>query len=74
MTHDHALARLAQVHAPVVVGVPPTNAIRDLMLLPDGELRHYGFSGDFRQMNVRTIYLASRDHGFTWSERGRATG
>ncbi|MCX6848457.1 MAG: hypothetical protein NTY98_06020 [Verrucomicrobia bacterium] len=53
---DPALARLAQVHAPIVVGVPPTNAIRDLMRLPDGELRHYGFSGDFRVGDIRTIY------------------
>ena len=63
-----ALNRLQEVFAPQVVGIPPTNAIRDLMLLPDGELRHYGFRGDFRAGAVVNIYLSSRDHGFSWVE------
>lgn len=71
---DPALLRLARIHGPQVVGVPPTNAIRDLMRLPDGELRHYGFRGDFRQGGVATIFLASRDHGFTWSEHDAPAG
>lgn len=66
---DEALHRLARIHAPRVVGVPPANAIRDLMRLPDGELRHYGFRGDFRTGPVENIYLASLDHGLSWSER-----
>lgn len=68
------LQRLARVHAPEVVAVPPTNAIRDLMQLPDGELRHYGFRGDFRAGGIRTVYIASRDHGFSWSEHDAPAG
>lgn len=59
--------RLAAVFAPVVVGVPPTNAIRDLMRLPDGELRHYGFHGIVGD-DHRCVHLVSHDNGFTWSE------
>lgn len=69
-----ALARLAEVFAPLVVGVPPANAIRDLMLLPDGEIRHYGFEGSFREGTVRNIYLASPDYGFSWVRREAPPG
>jgi hypothetical protein len=64
----YALERLRRVFAPEVVAVPPTNPIRDLMLLPDGEIRHYGFTGDFRANDIRMVYLSSRDHGLSWSE------
>ncbi|HEY9248280.1 MAG TPA: hypothetical protein VIO38_04080, partial [Rariglobus sp.] len=42
---ERAWGRLKDVFSPRVVGVPPTNAIRDLRVLPDGEIRHYGFRG-----------------------------
>lgn len=63
-----AMNRLRAVYAPQVVGIPPTNPIRDLMQLPDGEIRHYGFRGDFREGAVENIYLSSADHGFSWTE------
>lgn len=72
--HARASTHPAEARAPQVVGIPPTNAIRDLMQLPDGELRHYGFSGDFRQGDIRTIYLASTDQGLSWSERTAPAG
>lgn len=64
---------LNHVYAPQVVGIPPTNAIHDLMRLPDGELRHYGFTGDFR-VGIRMVYLRSRDHGLSWSEHDAPAG
>ena len=69
---EAGLRRLSSMHAPQVVGVPPANAIRDLMRLPDGELRHYGFRGDFSAGAVANIYLASHDHGFSWIEHDAA--
>lgn len=61
-------SRLAQVFAPQVVGIPPTNAIRDLMLLPDGEIRHYGHRPVAGADPFHNIYLSSRDGGFSWVE------
>ncbi|MFA6287234.1 MAG: sialidase family protein [Opitutaceae bacterium] len=62
------MKRLKAVFAPRVVGVPPANPVRDLMLLPDGEIRHYGFRGDFQAGDVVPVYLSSFDHGFSWTE------
>ncbi len=59
----YAEQRLAELRAPVVTGVPPANAFRDLVQLPDGELRHYG------SRDGRRICLRSRDCGFSWMER-----
>ncbi|EIP98990.1 BNR/Asp-box repeat protein [Opitutaceae bacterium TAV1] len=67
-TSPASLDRLRSVFAPQIVGIPPTNAIRELMLLPDGEIRHYGFRGSFARGTVRNIYLSSPDHGFSWVE------
>lgn len=63
---------LKEVFAPVVAGVPPINGIHDLMLLPDGEIRHYGFRGDFRNGNIRNIFISSPDHGLSWVEHESA--
>lgn len=59
-------AQLTRIHAPTVVGVPPANAFRDLVQLPDGELRHYGFRREAQ--GASAVYLASRDHGLSWHE------
>lgn len=63
---DRVLTQLRRIHAPVVVGVPPSNAHRDLMQLPDGEIRHYGtrVTGPDKQW----VYIASRDCGLSWQE------
>lgn len=58
--------RLAEVLAPQVVGVPPINAIHDLMMTEDGEIRHYGFIGHLKAGKIQNIYLSSRDFGFSW--------
>jgi len=64
------LDALRRTHAPVVVGVPPANACRDLMVMPDGEIRHYGFIGGFGKegKNVQPVYISSRDCGLSWRE------
>ena len=57
---------LKRIHAPLNVGVPPTNAYKELMVMPDGEIRHYGFCGAHE--TGEGIYLASRDCGLSWQE------
>jgi hypothetical protein len=65
------------IMAPRLVGVPPANASRGLVRLPDGEIRHYGavISPDGRlpvphhpELRLRPIYLSSRDNGLSWQE------
>ncbi len=62
---------LEKIYAPIVVGVPPTFARKDLCRTADGEIRHYG-----RQVingKVERVYIASRDEGRTWvTKRAKA--
>ena len=51
---------------PVVVAVPPQDAVRDLCRAADGEIRHYGWR-HAEDGGRRRIYIASRDEGRTWS-------
>lgn len=64
------LEMLGRVSAPQVVGVPPDFACRGLMVMPDGEIRHYGFRLDAGKEahGVQPVYIASRDCGFSWRE------
>ena len=57
-------ALYADIRAPQVVGVPPTYAVRDLCVMADGEIRHYGW----KTVNGRKcrVYVASRDSGLSW--------
>jgi len=59
--------RLKEVYAPVIVAVPPANAWKHLCVMPDGEIRSYGCTGDEhgREKGER-VYLASRDCGLSW--------
>jgi hypothetical protein len=66
---EQGLRRLRTIFAPEIVGVPPTNAIHELMVLPDGEIRHYGFEGDFKSGDVVRVCHSSPDHGFSWIRR-----
>ncbi len=67
---QQTLETLRRIHAPQGVAVPSANASRGLMVMPDGEIRHYGFRGGVRNgaKDVRPIYLSSRDCGLSWSE------
>ncbi len=56
--------QLKAVFEPEIVAVPPADAHRDLCVLGDGEIRHYGkklISGQEKR-----IYIASRDCGLSW--------
>ena len=61
---------LRHIYAPQVVAIPPENACRGLMEMPDGEIRHYGFRGGFGKgaEPVKPVYLSSRDYGLSWCE------
>ncbi len=56
------------IYAPVLVGTPPDNAFNGLVLLPDGEIRHYGFEGDWKK-RTKSIYIYSRDNGLKWKTK-----
>lgn len=64
---DYERTRLQAIFAPVVTGVPPEDASRSLVRLPDGQLRHYGqrFDGG----SWRNVFLVSDDCGLSWRER-----
>ena len=52
------------IRAPRVTGVPPSIALRNMCVLDDGEIRHYGhavISG-----RIRRVYASSRDCGLSW--------
>jgi hypothetical protein len=68
-TDSLTLETLRRIHAPQVVGVPPDNACHGLMVMPDGEIRHYGFHTDGnKKAPPRPIYVFSRDCGLSWRE------
>ncbi len=64
------LEALRRIHAPKVVGVPPQNACRGLMVMPDGEIRHYGFRyrGTKKGVGGWPVRLSSSDCGLSWRE------
>ena len=49
---------------PVVVGSPPTYAVRDMCVMPDGEIRHYGWKAVCGRKT--RVYASSRDLGLNW--------
>lgn len=59
--------RLTDIFEPVVVGIPPSNPFRNLVQLPDGTLRCYGYRGS--HPDTKPVYLESSDRGFTWIEK-----
>lgn len=59
------------IFAPTEVAFQPDDSARDLVQLPDGEIRHYGrklVAGE-----VRRVYIASRDLGLNWELRLAST-
>ena len=53
------------IFAPTVAGVPPTYAVRDMCVMPDGEIRHYGWK-EVAGKKTR-VYVGSRDLGLNWA-------
>ena len=56
--------QLEAIREPTVVAVPPEDAFRDLCVLADGRIRHYGFAviGGVRQR----VFIESGDCGLSW--------
>jgi len=66
---DPKTAALTDVFAPKIVGVPPSNAVGNLVQLPDGALRCYSLQHERTAETAPdggVLYLESRDHGLTW--------
>lgn len=55
---------ISDVYAPIVVGVPPSDAYIGLSMLADGELRHYNYGE--RRLDESYYCLSSLDSGMTW--------
>lgn len=64
--------QLSRISAPVEVATPPCNAVRELMMLPFGQIRHYGFLGT--EHDARRIYIASDDFGLSWQQYDTPAG
>jgi len=62
-----AVLSLKEVFAPVVVGVPPVDAVREMCRTESGEIRHYGY--DTTGPKARRIYLSSQDEGLNWCKK-----
>ncbi len=50
---------LDQIYEPQVTGRPPANAYNGLVMLENGEIRHY----DSKKLDY---YISSSDHGISW--------
>lgn len=58
---------LKSIFAPRVVAVPPNYAYRDLCVMPDGEIRHYGYGRKAHHNDISDpVYIASNDCGLSW--------
>lgn len=68
-------ASVKDIHAPVWVGRPPSDAFSGLVQLENGELRHYDWGFDptpeihHHPGFLPTSYIFSRDHGLTWQSQ-----
>ena len=64
--------KIGDVHAPLWVGRPPSDAVSGLVRLENGELRHYDYGIDptpelrSHPDFLPTSYVFSRDQGLTW--------
>ena len=60
---------LKDVFAPIVVGIPPRDAVRSLCVTAQGEIRHYGGPHE-----VNKAYLSSTDNGLRWQMNDAGRG
>jgi hypothetical protein len=65
---DTQFLSLKEIYNPVFIGRPTDNAFNGLVLLPGGELRHYGFEGSWFNPSAH-IYIYSEDNGLTWNRK-----
>lgn len=60
-------AQLQRIFAPQIMTVPPTDAGKHLCIMPDGEIRLYGFANRFAPDDEGDrVYIASTDCGLSW--------
>lgn len=62
---------LNEIYEPTVVSVPLSDARRDIMVMPDGEIRCYGtvnLKSAYDHMYGEKAYLSSRDCGLSWKK------
>lgn len=64
---DGQKERLKRIWEPTVTGVPLSNALRDVCILKDGEIRSYGFMHKTRDNQGVMAYLSSYDGGVSWN-------
>lgn len=66
-----------RIYEPTVVAVAPKNVLRDMMIMPDGEIRYYAFDDcediahiwdEWTHGGVEEFYLSSRDCGLSWKK------
>ncbi|HML45641.1 MAG TPA: sialidase family protein, partial [Clostridia bacterium] len=62
-------AELHSIFAPRVVMTPPMDTRCGLCVLPDGEIRYYGFDKEARQDFSTPVYWSSQDCGLSWKKR-----
>ena len=70
MLSEDEKKQLMSIYEPQVVAIPPIDARRDMCIMKDGEIRHYGLA-DRKQHGDegKVIYLYSRNCGLTWSKK-----
>lgn len=54
-----------EIHAPTVVGIPPSDAYIGLSMLESGEIRHYNYG---EQSLPGSFYISSLDSGLSWKK------
>ena len=52
------------IYAPRVVAVQPNHTHKEMVVMPDGEIRYYG--SDFINGKKTLLYLSSKDRGLSW--------
>ena len=62
--NDNERFLLRNIFEPEIVAVPPSDAHRNMCMMPDGEIRYYGHKEI--QGKMQRIYISSRDAGLSW--------
>jgi hypothetical protein len=68
--------QLKEIFSPRVVAVPPDDARRSICVMPDGEIRYYGFVNQTKNgggSGIR-VYYSSYDCGLSWKCRYAPNG
>lgn len=64
---------LKSIYEPTIVGVPLCDSRRHICVMPDGELRSYGFEGGSHD-GTQIIYSSSYDCGLSWTHARKCKG